>query len=179
MVRNRRSIRLPGYDYSKGGYYSVTICIQNRLNLLGKIVDGEMILNLAGKMIKNLWCQIPEKYPGVDIDEYIFMPNHMHGIVIVGTESNVKPMVNVNGQARGPAPTPILSLPDVVHRFKSFSTHEYKDRIRQHKWPIINKRLWQRNYYEHIIRNDQDCQTIRRYIQDNPKNWERDKLWAG
>ncbi len=83
-VHHRRSIRLGGYDYSRDGYYYVTICVQDRFCLFGKIFNGQMNLNSAGKMVRNIWNQIPVHYQGIDVDQFVIMPNHIHGIIIVG-----------------------------------------------------------------------------------------------
>ena len=91
-VRSRRSIRLRGYDYSQAGAYFITLCTQNRQCLFGEIVDGGMQLNAAGKMVQTVWDEIPAYYPGIDIDEFIIMPNHIHGIVtIVGAAPRGRP----------------------------------------------------------------------------------------
>lgn len=152
----------------------MTICVQKRECLFGEIVDGEMRLNDAGKMVKEIWTQIPGKYPNIDLDEYSIMPNHIHGIVIVGATPRGCP--EIIGQAQGPAPTKILSLSVVVHRFKTLTTKRYIDGVRLHHWTMCNQRLWQRNYYEHIIRNDKEYWAINQYIRDNPINWEADML---
>jgi len=134
-IHHRRSIRLKGYDYSKAGAYFVSICTQNRQCVFGEIVDDRMVLNGAGRMIQIVWNEIPWKYPGIETDEFVVMPNHIHGIVVVvragpcgcpgtGRPRGVAPTgmdrQMSNGQPRGVAPT--LSLPDVVHRFKTMRT---------------------------------------------------------
>ena len=182
--RNRRSIRLKGYDYSQAGAYFVTICTQHRECLFGEIVDGEMVLNDAGRMVQTGWDGIPSHYPGIDIDAFQIMPNHIHGIVFIavgagpracpdnGQPDNGQPR---DGQPRGVAPT--MSLPDVVHRFKSMMTHEYINGIKQYGWTPFPGKLWQRNYYEHIVRNEDELNRIRQYIINNPAQWESDRLY--
>lgn len=155
-IHHRRSIRLRGYDYSQAGAYFVTICAQNREFLFGEIVNGEMRLNDAGKMIQTVWGEIPVYYQGIDIDSFIVMPNHIHGIVIVGAAPRGRPDSDTRcgmliGQAQGPAPTG-LSLPDVMHRFKTMTTKRYTDCVKQNGWPPFSGKLWQRNYWEHIVR---------------------------
>ena len=93
-IHHRRSIRLKGYDYSQNGVYFVTICVQNRECLFGKIKNGEMILNNAGKMIEKYWHQIPEHYPNVILDVFVIMPNHVHGILIIDNGNNGKKFQN-------------------------------------------------------------------------------------
>jgi REP element-mobilizing transposase RayT len=177
-IHHRRSVRLLGYDYSQTGAYFITICTQNRECLFGKIEDGELRLNDVGEMIQAFWDEIPSYYPGIDIDEFIVMPNHIHGIiVIVGADPCGRPgLANPqNGQARGPAPTG-LSLPDIAHRFKTMTTKRYADGVKQNGWSAFHGKLWQRNYWEHIIRNESELNSIRLYIQINPAQWELDKL---
>jgi REP element-mobilizing transposase RayT len=181
-VRRRRSIRLRGYDYSQAGAYFITICTQNRLCLFGEIVDGGMRLNAAGKMVKTVWDEIPAYYPSIDIDEFIVMPNHIHGIVsIVGAAPRGRPDPRGCGQAQGPAPTggpasTRLSLPDVVHRFKTMTTKRYVDGVKRNDWPPFPGNLWQRNYWEHVVRNESELNRIREYIRHNPAKWQLDKL---
>jgi REP element-mobilizing transposase RayT len=155
-IHRHRSIRLQGYDYSRSGAYFVTICVQNRKRLFGDIKNGEMRLNDAGKMIQTVWNEIPEYYPGIETDEFVIMPNHFHGITVI---------------AGG------LSLPNVVHRFKTMTTKRYTDGVKQSDWPPFPGKLWQRNYWEHIIRNESELNHIREYIRSNHAKWELDKLY--
>ena len=126
---HRRSLRLKGYDYTQNGAYYVTICTQKRQCLLGTIKKGEMVLNEAGHKVKKLWDELPEKHPVIEIDQYIIMPNHMHGIIcivgapLVGALSVESPMGGNDRAGTRPAPT--TSLGDIVGIFKSISTHQY------------------------------------------------------
>ena len=124
---------------------------------------------------------IPVNYPGVETDAFIVMPNHIHGIIIlVGAGPCACPDSTVDGgQPRGVAPTH-LSLPDIVHRFKTMTTKQYVDGVKMCCWPSFHRRLWQRNYYEHIICNEASIERIRIYIQDNPRHWmfDRENLLA-
>lgn len=169
-IHHRQSIRLKGYDYSRNGAYFITVCVQNRICLFGDIDQGEMILNGAGKMVQNIWDEIPKYYDGIEIDTFQIMPNHIHGIiVIVGAGPRACPNNGVS--QRG------LSLPDAMHRFKTLTTKKYIDGVKQHHWPPFERKLWQRNYYEHIIRDEQSLHKIREYIMNNPRDWERDELF--
>lgn len=161
----RKQLRLTDYDYRNAGFYYVTLCTQNRFCLFGDVKDGCMILNDAGLMIQNVWLAIPDKYSGFQNDLFTIMPNHLHAILIIREKEL--------GPARGPAPT--LSLPDVMRNFKSLTTHLYTKGIEENKFQPFEKSLWQRSYYEHIIRNDQSLERIRQYIIDNPKSWDEDK----
>ena len=198
-IHQSHSIRLLKYDYSNSGAYFITICAQNRECLFGKIVAGNMILNEAGKMIQSVWNEMPQFYYGIEIDVFQIMPNHIHGIIIiknkfklfVGAGPRACPNINsgpracpigqpqnITGQPQGVAPTgTAMSLCDVVHRFKTLTTKRYVDGVKNNHWPLFNNKLWQRNYYEHIIRNEKSLNYIQEYILNNPYNWEQDKLF--
>jgi putative transposase len=201
-IHHRQSIRLRGYDYSRAGAYFITICTQNRECLFGNIIVGagpcacpEMVLNHAGTMIQTVWDEIPIHYTETEIDEFVVMPNHIHGIVVIvgatprgcpdpgggsfGQENGRARGDHKGGQARGPAPTEItgtLSLGDIVHRFKTMTTKRYADGVKQLGWQSFTGKLWQRNYWEHVIRNEMELNRIREYIHDNPTQWESDHL---
>lgn len=159
-IHHRRSIRLKGYDYSKAGAYFVTICIHQRLPLLGEIENGAIALTPAGEMVQTIWNEIPSHYLNVGLDAFVVMPNHVHGILILESNCNQSSM----------------TLGDVVHRFKSFTTTKYRYGVNQKQWQPFVGRLWQRNYYEHIIRNEESCDRLRQYITNNPLSWESDRL---
>ncbi len=175
--RHRRSIRLKGYDYSEAGAYFITICAQNRECLFGDIVDEEIRLNDAGQMVHRIWNDLSVEYPDIEIDEFIVMPNHMHGIIVivgaplVGAHSSCTAIDKEIRAGTRPAPT----LGDAVGTFKSVTTHQYVDGVRQKNWLSFNGKLWQRNYYEHIIRNEEEMNRIREYIVKNPAKWDEDE----
>ena len=175
-THHRKSVRLKHYDYSQAGAYFITICTHNRECLFGEIIDGKMALNDAGQMVQAVWDEIPGNYDGVETDVFVIMPNHVHGIVvIVGAGPCACPNYGQpqHGQPRGVAPT-VLSLPDVVHRFKTLSTKRYVDGVKQHNWKSFDKKLWKRNYYEHIVRGETELNKIHGYIINNPLNWQTD-----
>jgi len=147
----RRSIRLKGFDYSRAGWYFVTIGTQNRLRLLGQANGGQIRLSPAGEMVSGLWLELPQHYPGVAVDAFVVMPDHVHGIIVL----------------RAAISRP-LSLGDVVHRFKSLTTARYRIGVHTAGWPRFPRRLWHRNYYERIIRDPAALFAIRRYIANNP-----------
>jgi putative transposase len=170
----RHSLRLQGFNYAREGMYFVTVCLKDRACLFGDISDGKMILNDAGRMIQAVWDDIPSHYAGIATDSFIIMPNHIHAIiVIVGATPCGRPNLD-KGQAQGPAPTE-LSLADVVHRFKTMTTKQYTDGVKQMDWPPFRGLLWQRNYYEHVIRDEDDLNRIRQYIMENPLRWAEDE----
>ena len=176
-VHRRRSIRLRGYDYAQPGAYFVTICTQNWECLFGEIVDGAMHLNQVAEMVASAWNDLPQHYSGVDVDAFVIMPNHVHGIVMLSgnaASAGAGPRACPGaGQPRGVAPT--LSLPDVVHRFKSLTTARHRRGAAREGWPAFAGRLWQRNYYEHVIRGEGEMSRVREYIVNNPANWAQDE----
>lgn len=171
-IHHRRSIRLKGYDYSSAGIYFVTICTGNGVSLFGEVIDGEMKLNDAGRMVEQVWCDVPQKYVGFNIKEYIVMPNHFHAIIEI---LDVGADQAQGGRTQGSART----LGDIVQRFKSYSMHKYIEGVKEYGWKRFNKRLWHRNYWEHIIRDEDEYFRIARYIKNNPKEWMNDKLNGG
>ena len=151
----RTNLRLPGYEYQQPGAYFITVCLLDRLPLLGEIVDGTMRESPAGQMVRAVWDAIPDHYQGVEVDEFIAMPDHLHGIIILAG-------------AGGPSS---LSLSQVVQRFKSLTTTRYREAVVSSGWPPYHGSLWQRNYYEHVVRNEFELNRIRQYIRENPLRW--------
>jgi len=175
-IHRRQSIRLKSHDYSSAGAYYVTVCAQNRECMFGKIVNTEMKLNDAGRMVERWWAELNHKFPTVVTDEYIVMPNHFHGIVViigypdpVGAALRGRP--HKSGHPHRGAPT----LPDIVDWFKTMATNDYIRGIKQRRWPPFQKRLWQRNYYERVIRDDAEIHRVREYIAGNPARWLEDE----
>jgi REP element-mobilizing transposase RayT len=195
-IHHRQSIRYKGYDYSSPGVYFTTICSQNKSCLFGSVVatpcncsssevsknirtetglcricgNAEMRLNNAGIMVKDVWNKIPLFYKGFSIDNFVIMPNHIHGILIIEESQSAG-----GGQAQGPAPT--LTVSDVIMRFKTLTTKMYIDGVKKHQWKPFEGRLWQRGFFEHIIRNEKELLKIRDYISFNPMKWESDNLY--
>ena len=170
---HRRSIRLFGYDYRGAGAYFVTICTQNRECVFGEVVQGQTNLNGSGQMVESVWRQFPQQYTGVEVDGFVVMPNHVHGIItLVGAGPRACP--DGSGQPHGVAPTGTMSLADVVQRFKSLTTAKYRRGVHRDGWLPFPGRLWQRNYYERIIRDEEEMNRIRRYIMENPARWGDD-----
>jgi len=185
-IHHRKSLRLKNYDYSQAGLYFITICIQNRLHLFGEIVDDAMALNDAGLMIDKIWHEIPNNFANTQLNEFVIMPNHIHGIIkisvgapLVGAQNsgNAKNKTGQTqtGQPQGIAPT----VGDIAGAFKSLTTNQYIKMVKKNILPPFDKKLWQRNYWEHIIRNDNEYQRIAQYITDNPQKWALDKLNGG
>ena len=168
-ARQRRTVRLGGYDYAAGGAYFVTVCTSERGNLFGNIADGQMRLNQLGLATKDCWLEIPAHFPHVALDEYVIMPNHVHGILWIVTEAEDYNLAsgNLSVRSRPAFHSPSRSLGSVLRGFKIGVTRWARAHSSIHQ-------VWQRSYYEHIIRNDASLNRIRRYILDNPANWEHD-----
>ncbi len=181
---NRRTIRLIEYDYSTPWWYYVTICTHERKNLFGKIIGGKIILNECGKIVEEEWLRTKEIRNNIDLDYYIIMPNHFHGNIIINSrgELNSPQEVNLSQKENGGriqyAPTndkfrsPSHNLGAIIRGFKAVVTKRINE-----KQGTSKQKIWQRNYYEHIIRNDLDLQNIRKYIELNPLKWELDEYF--
>jgi len=172
--QQRRSLRLPDYDYRRDGFYFVTICVDDREPRLGQVVDGRVALTEAGRMVDAHWRALPNRFANVALDAYVVMPDHVHGILkIVGAPLVGAPdgTVTNTGAATRAAPTSFEqpSLGDVIGAFKSRTTNAYIHGVRHHDWPPFDRRLWQRNYYERVIRNEAELAPIRDYIRTNPR----------
>jgi REP element-mobilizing transposase RayT len=191
-IHHRRSIRLKGYDYSQAGLYFVTICVQNRECLFGKITNNEMILNDAGKVVQQCWLEIPQHFPDAIFHEYIIMPNHIHGIVELVGAKNFSPESCANDNIGTPescANNAITGAPESCAndtRAKIFSplppgtSRTIGSIIRGFKIGVTKRlvfSVWQRNYYEHIIRNEHDYLYISNYIIHTSEEWLDDKFY--
>ncbi len=154
MVNRRRSLRLKGYDYSRPGAYFLTFVLRDRRRLLGEIVDGNVRLSAPGRMVRSVWLDLGLRYPGIELDEFVIMPDHFHGIIHL-TEVESREVRR-------------LDLFQLVHRFKSHTTARYRHGVATLGWPRFRGRLWQRDYYEHVVRDRDALDGIRRYIRTNP-----------
>ncbi len=184
---HRRSIRLPGADYSVPGFYFVTACILNREWLFGEVVDAQMRLSELGKVVQNCWDALPNYFVNCVIDEFQIMPNHVHGIIgIVERRGGVSPpwqngkfsgshwADGANGGGGETPPLPSIrtnpTLGQIVGYFKYQTTKIYNADVTNE----IKIKIWQRNYFEHIIRDQKSLERIRVYIRSNPFNWQMD-----
>ena len=159
--KHRRSIRLKGYDYSQSGGYFVTLCTRNRECLFGEIVDEHIKLSDLGRIVAKCWQWLAEQYPYVQLDEWIVMPNHFHGIILITNERR--------GGSRT-APTKRKPLGRIIGAFKTVSNKQINE-YRRTPHPSV----WQRNYCEHVIRNEIDLEEIREYIENNRAKWLEDE----
>ncbi len=230
-IHRRRSLRLKGYDYRHVGAYFVTIVTQGRSCLFGEIVGQEMQLNEAGEMIRTVWEALPQRFPGIEIEGFVVMPNHLHGIIAIhqpvgvglvpaqdtnspdhGTTTSqsteptdvgagLVPAQDTNDHTTKRATTRVAptnqnpdrgvenmstvpnrattrgapTLGDVIGAYKSLSTVEYVRGVKTMEWTPFHGRLWQRNYYEHIVRHEDSLRDLQQYILDNPARWAFDK----
>jgi len=172
-IRHRQSIRLKGYNYSLPGAYFVTICAFRKQCAFGEVVDGAIRLNEIGDMVAEWWSKLQRNFTGVEVDTWVIMPNHLHGIIsIVGADPRVRALSNAyeaEEGARAGAP-----LPRVIQWFKTMTTNRYIRKVKQEGQGRIAGRLWQRGYYEHIIRTEKALNAIREYIESNPARWGDD-----
>jgi putative transposase len=197
LKHHRRSIRLKDYDYRSPGAYYVTAVTRGRLSFYGEIVNAELSFNAAGQMVERWWLELLNKFPTIELDEYVVMPNHFHGILVitdgdqgqgahpgapqpehhddaadgvaadgVGADLRVRP--GPDGDARP-------SLPTIMQWFKTMTTNEYIRGVKTLGWPAFPGQLWQRDYYEHVIRNPAELDAIRLYIANNLTQWALDE----
>jgi putative transposase len=147
----RQSLRLPAYDYSQAGAYFITVCPQNRFMLFGEVIDSDVRLNEMGMIVQQTWDDLPRHYHRIDLDAFVVMPNHVHGIIILADQSERR-----------------YGIPEILRGFKTFSARRVNERA--------GKRgvLWQRGYYERVIRNERALDRIRAYIANNPAQWADD-----
>lgn len=176
-IIRKSNIRLKDYGYSQSNYYFIIACCENQsvgtdphvCPIFGAVINDKMILNDAGKMVEQTLLEIPNFYPGFSLNTHITMPNHIHAIITIQNNQ-----LSINGQAQGTVPTQ-LSLSDIVHRFKTMSTRKYVDGVKNKGWLPFNKKIWQRSFYYHIIRNEASLHKIREYIINNPVSWAEDE----
>jgi len=158
----RKNTRLDHWDYSDDGYYFVTICVKDHREIFGKVENDEMVLNESGKIVKECWEDLPNHYSNCCLGEFIVMPNHIHGIVIIK---------NPVGTGFKPVPTNTkkYSLSEMIRGLKTFSSRRIN---------ILHPKLnfqWQRSFYDHIIRDEKFLENISDYIRYNAIKWELDR----
>lgn len=195
-IHHRKSIRLKGYDYSEAGLYFITICTQNRKHLFGEIKEGKMILNEYGKIAFTEWEKTEEIRNNCLLHEFIIMPNHIHGIIELLFKKG-------EGKDIGKFKSPSQTIGSIIRGFKIATIKRIKDLILNNNSSTgelqfaptkdfaptkkfapteeiksLNFKIWQRNYYEHIIRNEKSYQNISNYIMNNPQKWLDDKFYS-
>jgi REP element-mobilizing transposase RayT len=150
-VSRRKTIRLPVFDYAQPALYFVTVCAADRACLFGSIADGSMVPSAAGQIVAEIWHDLPLRFREVSLDAFVLMPNHVHGVIQI-----CEPM------QRG--------LAEVVGAFKSIAARRINEFRRVAAQPV-----WQRGFYEHVVRNEAELGRIRAYIDDNPAKWPQDE----
>jgi putative transposase len=160
---DRKSIRLKDFDYSLASAYFITICTYKHAQILGKFADGEIIRSPEGECVQHTWQELPRHYPNVALDQFIIMPDHIHGILfLIDQESIGSTPVSMAEKIHG--------LPEIIRALKTFSAKSINEIRRTTGRPV-----WQRGYYEHVIRNNRDLDRVRKYIDENPFVWEMKK----
>jgi REP element-mobilizing transposase RayT len=184
---HRRSIRMKGYDYSQPGAYFVTLCTWQRECLFGEVVNGELHLNEMGRIVLRAWRDLPNHYPHLELGEFCILPNHVHAIMILTDHDSrrggsVPDQANHDDRSRPDQVTesqnlktrpytPVRhGLPEIIRAFKSFSARSINFLRHTSGTPV-----WQRNYYEHIIRDEIEWRKINDYIATNPADWDHDQ----
>jgi putative transposase len=196
-IHHRRSIRLKGYDYAQAGLYFITICCQDRAFLFGEVVNGEMKLNAFGEIAWQEWLATEKIRDNAVLHEFIVMPNHIHGIIEITFKKND------SESEIGKFKSPSQSIGAIIRGYKIATIKKIKERILNsdnsgeleiapstgelqfaptefaptEKIILLDFKIWQRNYYEHIIRNELAYQNISNYIINNPAKWTEDKFY--
>ena len=162
----RRSTRLRGFDYREAGAYFVTVCTSGRACMLGQIVDDRPILSDIGRAVSKSWLALPAHFFDVSLGDFVVMPNHVHGILVLRV-AGAKHASPLHLPPRGTSPG---SLAAIIQSFKSAATRGVNQ-----QQGVSSRKLWQRGFYDHIIRDDAELNRIRRYIEENPLRWALDE----
>ena len=178
----RKPLRFPGYDYSRLGVYFVTICVTDKVCLFGHVAPNAVHLNSLGQIVRSTWLMLPNRFPGLKLDAFVVMPNHFHGILAFTRHNNARSVGAGLAPPAPAAPTPIhpspntssqharmYTLGEVIGAFKSLSTIAVNRFMGKR-----GARLWQRNYYEHVVRDGEELKNMQQYIAENPMMWALD-----
>lgn len=184
---HRRSLRLRGYDYAQAGAYFITVCAYERACLFGEVLRGKMVINNFGRILEACWREIPAHFPDVALDAFVVMPNHIHGVVLIDRSVGASHVGARHALPLPPRPDHASPLPSpespgskrttlgvVVGSFKSACTKRINESRSLPGTPV-----WQRNYYERILRSEDALNTVRGYIQTNPARWKDDRENTG
>ena len=164
--RNRKPNRLQHYDYSETGYYLVTICTQGKANYFGEVEGAQMRLNDIGRIVTDCWQAIPEHFYNTVLDEFVVMPNHIHGIIVIVGNADLRSLPR-DCRPQQNTDRSKMYLSKIVHGFKSSVTRMVRKQWNHHRFG------WQKSFYDHVIRNNEDLHRVRTYI--HPLNWELDR----
>ena len=162
-------MRLQGYNYSQPGAYFVTICTHGRECALAEIVNDKAVLSEEGQVALDCWKGLSKHYQQIELDEFVIMPNHVHGIIVIRDSDNAGGSRPRRAGLK-PAPTRRHSLSEMIRGFKTFSARRINQLKNQKGRPV-----WQRNYYEHVIRDEKTLVAVREYIMNNPGKWSEDQ----
>jgi REP element-mobilizing transposase RayT len=192
-LHNRNTIRLQGYNYAQHGAYFITICTHNKEPVFGEIKSGIMIPSHLGEIAYNQWLQLPQRFTNINLGAFVIMPNHIHGIIIIeemdpsrrgeagDNKHSIKPKITLSpasptlpNEDSLPHGTIPGSISAIIQNYKSSTSRKINMLLR-----TKNKTTWQRNYYEHIIRDDNDYDRIVEYIENNPSCWSDDRYFVG
>jgi REP element-mobilizing transposase RayT len=168
VIRQRKPNRLKNFNYSSSGYYFVTMCTKNRQEYFGNIINNKMILNEYGKITEHYWLEIPKHFNNVKLDEFIVMPNHVHGIIVIKNIFNPVGNRHACSLQNAICRRQNQLLSNIINLYKS-TTSKFIHRSG------INSFRWQKSFYDHIIRNEYSLFGILQYIRDNPRNWDEDR----
>jgi len=157
----RKNIRLKGYDYSQAGYYFITICVKDKMDFFGEVLNGKVCLNECGEIAENELIKIPTHYDNVKIDKFIIMPNHIHMIIVIFSPERINPF-----------PTKV-DIPNIVGKYKAGVTRTVGNAFMRSD--IMRNEIWQKSFHDHIIRDEEEYKYIWKYIDENPLNWESDE----
>jgi REP element-mobilizing transposase RayT len=164
-VLHRQTTRLRGYDYSEIGAYFITICTRGRECILGEVSEGSMILSRLGGLVASCWGAIPDHFPAVSLDVWTIMPNHVHGILVIGARRGTACRAPTQERFGEPVAG---SLPTIVRSYKAAVT-------RLARRACLAESVWQRSYFDHVIRGEEELSRIREYILNNPLRWNLDE----
>jgi putative transposase len=156
MLPGRKAVRLPGYDYSRAGYYFVTNCAYRNACIFGDIQNSILVPTAIGQLVQSMWMSIPEHYAHVGLDQFVLMPNHVHGIVVISKDRQLR------------EPCGSATLGQIIGSYKAAVTRAVRQDLG------FQGQLWHRGFHEHIIRNDASLARIRAYIETNPTRWGKD-----
>lgn len=166
---NRRSVRLPGFDYSRLGQYFVTICAFQKRCLFGRVDGSRVHLNHLGEIVQRCWTEIPAHFPQVTLDAFVVMPNHVHGILAIQTRARrAVPLREIHRPELFRNPV-LGSLATIVRSYKSAAAKQVRTMLKQPDYTV-----WQRSFYESVLRSGKDYANAARYILENPKMWHLD-----
>ena len=166
IFKKRKSARLSGYDYAQEGAYFITIVVQGRFPLFGEISQGSLVLNDSGVMIGKWWEKIGQKFSNIQNDAFVVMPNHFHGILFL-KKQDLENSSEKGAHAGAP-------LQKAIQWFKTMTTNEYIHGVKSRGWQPFRGSLWQRRFFEHVIRDENSLNRIREYIDSNPQRWDLD-----